>query len=113
MKLSCRSWRPPPPSRASVELDTIPRAAVDERGLVVAGGFDEADERARLCRVLISGRWIESYSTPFCGELVLLDHECDECVSDVPSCCRLAYSIEASAQRTLEWASHERIWHTV
>ena len=72
----CRSWHS---IRTSAPF-LAARTAVDERGLVVAGGSD-GGKLSRLCYVLLNGRWCERASMPFAwathsvlcrGELVLL-----------------------------------------
>ena len=61
----CRAWRE---LRASAEFRAM-REAVDERGLVVAGGRDESGRHHRL-RVLVSGRWCELAPLPLDERIV-------------------------------------------
>ena len=103
----CRSWHE---LRVSKHLSAA-RAVVDERGLVVTGGFNDEGRWSRLCLVLVGGRWFERASLPydfagpsaaFCGQLILLGVMCDN--SDGQwSPCYLAFNLEASAWHTLDW----------
>ena len=109
----CRKWH----ELRSSEHFRATRAVVDERGLVVVGGFDSNEGSSSddggtavlLCRALVGGRWRERASLPhvftrnstsFCGELVLLGLEWRE--SAPTTCCR-AFNLEANAWRTLQW----------
>ena len=100
----CREWH----ALHASEPFSVARAAVDERGLVVARGDDCWSRR---CRLLIGGRWFERASMPydfrgvsimFCGELVLIGNKRDESDGEWSPCC-LAFNLKASAWRTLEW----------
>ena len=105
----CRDWQV---LRASDQVRTT-RAAVDERGLVVAGRYDEEGFSVRYCCfycVIICDRWREraplphafvGSSTTFRGELVLLGRKQREGRS-WPPCC-LAFNLEANAWRSLAW----------
>ena len=103
----CRSWR----ALRTSEHFSATRAAVDERGLVVAGGVDATGRWSQICHVLVGGRWLERASMPcefgghsimFCGQLVLIGDTRDESDGQWSPCC-LAFNLETNAWRTLEW----------
>ena len=92
------------------------RAAVDERGLVVAGGWNVEGDPVRICRVLAGGRWwkraplphdLLGSSTTFRGELVLLGREYDG--APWSKCCR-AFNLEANAWRSLAWEADQCVY---
>lgn len=101
----CRNWH----ALRFTEHFRAARAAVDERGLVVAGGFD-GDRWNQHCRVLVGGRWFERASLPheqianrsvlFRDELVILGN----------SSRSLVFNLEANAWDTLEWGDDGYVW---
>ena len=109
----CRKWHE---LRSSAHfLDA--RAAVDERGLMVAGGThtqgSESAGPSRQNYVRVGGRWCErapllhslhGSSASFGEELVLFGEGL--CDGEWKTCCR-AFNLEANAGRTLEW-EHDR-----
>ena len=99
----CRTWHA---QRTSTDFCAI-RAAVDERGLMVAEGHYGQHRYTRLWHVLVGGRWHERTPLPhkfncastFRGELVVVGH-----------CSRpLAFNLEANTWRelALEWNDDE------